>query len=152
MSSGKRWSADETKQKVQKSQSSVPIECGEQSKNRNSKKIIEVQDRWVKARVTMESGAAEHVMSEGMFPTCLTRVQNITKKICGSEWWTSPEGWDILQTNEGIQRCIAFPVRVLSNFLISLMKTNPRVRDYRDGNMIKLGRETSQCAQWTCGF
>ena len=27
-----------------------------------------VKDRWVKVRVTMDSGAADHVMPEGMFP------------------------------------------------------------------------------------
>ena len=37
------------------------------SQNPSSKKIIEVKDRWVKVRVTMDSGAAGHVMLERMF-------------------------------------------------------------------------------------
>ena len=38
------------------------------AQNSSSKKIIAVQDRWVKVRVTMDSGVAGHVMPEGMFP------------------------------------------------------------------------------------
>ena len=38
------------------------------SHNSNSKKIIEVKDRWVNVRDVMDSGAAGHVMLEGMFP------------------------------------------------------------------------------------
>ena len=30
--------------------------------------MVEVKDRWVKVRVTMDSGAAGHVMPETMFP------------------------------------------------------------------------------------
>ena len=40
----------------------------ENSQNSSSKKIIDVKDRLVKARVTMDSGAMEHVMPETMFP------------------------------------------------------------------------------------
>ena len=34
----------------------------------NPKKTVEVKDKWVKVRVTMDSGAAGHVMPETMFP------------------------------------------------------------------------------------
>ena len=43
----------------------------ENSDKSSSKKIIEVTGRWVKVRSTMDSGAAGHVMLEGMF----TRVK-----------------------------------------------------------------------------
>ena len=32
------------------------------------KKMVEVKDKWVEVRVTMDSGAAGHVMLETMFP------------------------------------------------------------------------------------
>ena len=54
------------KQKGEESQSSVTIEW-RTVKIRTRLKIIEVKDRWVKATVTMDSGAAGHVMLEGMF-------------------------------------------------------------------------------------
>ena len=40
----------------------------ESSKNLDSKKVVEMKDKWVKVRVTMDSGAAGHVMPETMFP------------------------------------------------------------------------------------
>ena len=40
----------------------------ENSHNSNPKKIMAVKDKWVKVRVTMDSGAASHVMLEAMFP------------------------------------------------------------------------------------
>ena len=40
----------------------------ENSHNSSPKKIVQVKDRWVKVRVTMDSGAAGHVMLEAMFP------------------------------------------------------------------------------------
>ena len=40
----------------------------ENSQKPSSKKFIEVKDRWVEVRVTVDSGAAGHVMPEGLFP------------------------------------------------------------------------------------
>ena len=40
----------------------------ESSHNLSPKKIVEVKDKWVKVSVTMDSGAAGHVMPETMFP------------------------------------------------------------------------------------
>ena len=40
----------------------------ENSQNLSSKKFIEVKDRWVEVRVTVDSGAAGLVMPEGLFP------------------------------------------------------------------------------------
>ena len=51
-----------------------------------AQRSIEVKDRWVKVSVTMDTGAAGHVMLKRNVPTCETRAQNITKETCGSEW------------------------------------------------------------------
>ena len=48
-------------------QSSETVEHGEQH-NSYPMKIVEVKDEWVKVRVTMDSGAAGHVMLQTMFP------------------------------------------------------------------------------------
>ena len=40
----------------------------ESSHNLSPKKIVEVKDKWVEVSVTMDSGAAGHVMPETMFP------------------------------------------------------------------------------------
>ena len=50
------------------------------SQNSSSKKIIEVKDRWVKARVTMDSGAAGHVTIEGMFARVNLERETAPKK------------------------------------------------------------------------
>ena len=73
------------KQKVTKAKHASPLSA-ETCQHSSSQKIIEVKNRWVKARVTMDYGPAGHVMVEGMFPTCQTRAQNITKEVSGSEW------------------------------------------------------------------
>ena len=51
-----------------KTASQPSLLSAESSLNSSPKKIIEVNDRCVKARVTMDSEAARHVMREGMFP------------------------------------------------------------------------------------
>ena len=35
--------------------------------NQTQKEVVEVKDRWVKVKVTMDSGAAGHVMLETLF-------------------------------------------------------------------------------------
>ena len=44
------------------------------------KKIVEVRDKWVKVRVTMDSGAAGHVMPETMFPRVKLERETSPKK------------------------------------------------------------------------
>ena len=56
---------DKHKVKNANPSSLLSVENGHKS---NTKEITEVKDRQVKARVTMDSGAAGHVMPEGMFP------------------------------------------------------------------------------------
>ena len=55
------------KQRVKRANQSSLLSV-ESSKNLNSKKVVETNDKWVKVRVTMDSGAAGHVMPETMFP------------------------------------------------------------------------------------
>ena len=55
------------KRKVKKANQASSLSL-ENSQHSNSKKIIEVKDRWVQVRVIMDSGVAGHVMLEGMFP------------------------------------------------------------------------------------
>ena len=51
---------------TEKSLSSATAESGKQS-GLNFQEIIEVKDKWVTVRATMDSGAAGHVTIEGMF-------------------------------------------------------------------------------------
>ena len=54
----------------------------ENSHSLSPKKVVEVKDKWVKVRVTMDSGAAGHVMPETMFP----RVK-LERKTSKSKTW-----------------------------------------------------------------
>ena len=58
----------------------------ENSHNSNPNKINEVKDKWVKARVTMDSGVAGHLMLEAMIPRVNLERPNIAVKVCSSEW------------------------------------------------------------------
>ena len=49
---------------------SVSLLSVENHKSSSLQKTIEVRDKWVKAIVTMDSGAAGHVMPRGIFLTC----------------------------------------------------------------------------------
>ena len=51
----------------------------ENSHNSNPKKIVEVKDKWVNVRVTMDSGAAGHVMPETMFPRVMLERKTTPK-------------------------------------------------------------------------
>ena len=52
----------------------------EKSHNSNPKKIVEVKDKWVKVRVTMDSRTARHVMLETMFPRVKLERKTTPKK------------------------------------------------------------------------
>ena len=80
------------------------VECGENSHNSSLKNIVDVKDRWVKVRVTMDSGAAGHVMFEVMF----TRVK--LERKTSPKRFVAANGEQIrdFKTNEGIQRCRTF--------------------------------------------
>ena len=83
----------------------------ESSHDPSPKKIVEDKDRWVKVRVTMDSGATGHVMPETMFPQVKIERKTPPKK------FVAANGKQIkdmgakripFKTNEGVQRCITF--------------------------------------------
>ena len=59
----------------------------ENSHNSNPKKMVEVKDQWVEVRVTVDSGAASHVMPETMFP----RVVSVSAKRHQRSLWPHME-------------------------------------------------------------
>ena len=50
------------------------------------KKIVEVKGKWVKVRVTMDCGAAGHVMLETMFPHVKLERKMSPKKFVAAKW------------------------------------------------------------------
>ena len=52
----------------------------ESSQSLSPKKIVEVRDKWVKVRVTMDAGAAGHVMLETMFQRVTLERRTSPKK------------------------------------------------------------------------
>ena len=125
----------------------------ESSKNLNSKKVVEMKDKWVKVRVTMDSGAAGHVMPETMFPHVKLERKTSPKKFVaanGEQIKDLGEKNIPFKTNEGIQRCITFRSANVVKPLISMQKVvragnvvvldekNPHFRNTRDGTVIKL--------------
>ena len=114
---------------------------------------MEEKDRWVKVRVTMDSGAAGHVMPETMFPHVKIERKTPPKKFVAAN---GEQIKDLgakripFKTNEGVQRCITFRSANVVNPLISMQKVvqagntvvldekNPHIRNTRDGTVIKL--------------
>ena len=125
----------------------------ESSHSLSPKKIVEVKDKWVKVRLTMDSGAAGHVMPETMFPHVKLERKTSPKKFVaanGEQIKDLGEKSIPFKTNEGVQRCITFrSVNVVKPF-ISMQKVvqagntvvvdekNPHIRNIRDGTTIKL--------------
>ena len=58
----------------------------ENSHNSNPKNIVEVKDKSVKVRVTMDSGAAGHVMPETKFPRVKLERKTVPKKFVARKW------------------------------------------------------------------
>ena len=52
----------------------------ENTQSVSSKKVVETKDKWVKVRVTMDTGAAGHVMPEAMFPNVKLERKTQPKK------------------------------------------------------------------------
>ena len=95
----------------------------ESSQNLSSKKVMEVRDKWVKVRVTMDSGAAGHVMPETMFPCVKLERKKSPKKFVaanGEQIKDLGEKNIPFKTNEGIQRCITFRSANVVKPLISM--------------------------------
>ena len=83
----------------------------ESSHSLSPKKIVEVKNKWVKVRFTMDSGAAGHVMLETMFPRVKLERQTSPKKFVaanGEQIKELGEKSIPFKTNEGVQRCFTF--------------------------------------------
>ena len=121
----------------------------------------------VKVRVTMESGAAGHVMPETMFPHVKLERKTSPKKFVaanGEQIKDLGEKNIPFKTNEGIQRCITFRSANVVKPLISMQKVvragnvvvldekNPHIRNTRDGTVIKLDVHSGCVHNGTCGF
>ena len=110
---------------------------------------MEVKDKWVKVRVTMDSGAAGHVMLETMF-LCVKLEPKKFVAATGEQIKDSGEKNIPFKTNEGIQRCITFRSAHFVKTLISMEKVvragnivvldekNPHIRNIWDGTVIEL--------------
>ena len=70
-------------QKVKKA-NAASLLIVESSHNSKTKEIIELKDRRVKVRVTMESGAAGHVIPETMFPRVKLERKISPKKLAAA--------------------------------------------------------------------
>ena len=83
----------------------------ESSQSLSPKKIVEVRDKWVQVSVTMDSGAAGHVMPETMFPHVKLERKTSPKKFVaayGEQIKHLGEKSIPFKTNQGVQRCITF--------------------------------------------
>ena len=83
----------------------------ENSPNSNRKKIVEVKDKWIKVRVTIDSVAAGHVMPETMLPRVKLERRTTPKKFVAANGEQIKDlGVKTIpfKTNEGIQRCTTF--------------------------------------------
>ena len=107
----------------------------EKSHNSNPKKIVEAKDKWVKVRVTMDSGGAGHVMPETVF-SCVKLERKTTPKkfVAANEEQIKDLGEKTIpfKTNEGIQRCITFRSANDAKPLITMQKV------VRAGNTVVL--------------
>ena len=125
----------------------------ETSRDVSPKKIVGEKDRWVKVRVTMDSGAAGDVMLEAMFPHVKRGRKTSPEKFVaanGEQIKDLGEKRIRFKTNEGVQRCITFRSANVVKPLISMQKVvqagntfvldgkNPHIRNTRDGSIIKL--------------
>ena len=140
MNSGRKVISRRNKQRVKKANQASLLSV-ESSHNL----ILEVKDKWVKVRVTMDSGAAGHVMPETMFPRVKLECKTSPKKFVASNGQNIP-----FKTNEGIQRCMTFRSASVVKLLISMRKVvragnivvldekNPHIRNIRDGTVVKL--------------
>ena len=129
----------QNKRKVKKANQASLLSMVNSHKS-NPKKIVEVKDKWVKVRVTMDSGAAGHVMPETMFPRVKLEHKMTPKKFAATNG----------EQMKGIQRCITFrrvnvvkPLIIMQKVVqvgnaVVLDEKNPHIRNIRDGTVIKL--------------
>ena len=67
------------KQRVKRANQALLLSV-KNSHSSNPKKVVEVKDKWVKGRVTMDSGAAGHMVLETMFPRVYLERKTSPKK------------------------------------------------------------------------
>ena len=125
----------------------------ESSHDLSPRKIVEEENRRVKVRVTMDSGAAGHVMPEAMFPHVKLERKTPPKSLfqqmeSTSKTWVTREFHS--RQMRGVRRCITFRSANVVKPLISMQKVvqagntvvvdekNPHIRKTRDGTVIKL--------------
>ena len=140
------------KQKTRKT-NKMSLLSVENSQSLQPKKVVEMKDKWVKVRATMDTGAAGHVMPETMFPHVKLERRTSPKKFVaanGDQIKDLGEKSIPFKTKEGIQRCITFRSANVVKPLISMQKVvragnvvvlddrNPHIRSNRDGAIIKL--------------
>ena len=83
----------------------------ENSHKSDPKEVVEVKDRWVKVKVTMDSRAAAHVMPVTMFPRIKLERKTAPMKFVaanGEQIKDLGETKIPFKTHEGIQRRITF--------------------------------------------
>ena len=114
---------------------------------------MEVKDKWVKVRVTMDSGAARRLMLETMFPRVKLKRKTSPKKFVAANGEQIKDLGDKnipFKTHEGVQSFKTFRSATVVKPLISMQKVvqagnavvldekNPHIRNTRDGTVIKL--------------
>ena len=112
-SENQQWQEVVSKREKQKMKraNQVSLLSMESCHNSKTKEITEVKDRWVKVRVTMDSGAAGHVMPETMFPRVKLERKASPKKFVaanGEQIRDLGEKRVPFKTREGTQRSITF--------------------------------------------
>ena len=126
----------------------------ENSHNSSPKEVVDVKDRWVKVRVTSDSGSGGHVMLEAMYPRVRLERKTSPKKFVatnGEKIRDLGEKNIPFKTNEGIQRCTTFRSASVVKLFISVQKVvrarNIVVTDEKNPNIETF--ETEQWSSWT---
>ena len=98
----------------------------------------------------MDSGAAGHVMHQGMFPCVKLERKTATKRFGaanGEQIRDVRETTIPCKTNDGIHRCTTLRCGSIVKPLISIQKV------VQAGNVVVLKLDvTTECTQWTCGY
>ena len=127
----------------------------ENSHNSNPKKVVEVKDKWVKVRVSMDSGAAGHVMLDTMFSCVNLERKTSPKKFVaanGEQIKDLGEKNIPFKTNDGIQvhttqkrECcqtlVSMQKVVRAGNMVVLDEKNPHIRNISEWKRYEAGRE-----------
>ena len=94
------------------------------------KNMLEVKNKWVKVRATMDCGAAGHVMLEGMLPRVkLERKTEPHKFLAANVEQITELGLRTIpfKTNEGSHSCMTFRVRCRRSFELETLWRSARL-------------------------